>query len=142
MPSRTAQWFTVSLALVMLGFILACGGIGFAYEKELPGKYCLQATDTLEQLCIAKMPTDGGNVYHHVIGKIVYEAGWNDNFIIAKQHPEGNEKFTSIFIIRVSDGKMTESRSEADFADQRATLGVPKELTFTWSLDGVKNEAK
>ena len=142
MPSRVAKLITCSLGVVMLGFIVACGGIGLAYEKELPGKYCLEATDTLEQMCVAKMPTDGGNVYDHVIAKTVFEAGWNDNFIIVKQHPDGNEKFTSIFIVRTSDGNVSESRSESDFASQREKLGVPKELTFTWSLDSVKKEAK
>ena len=59
--SRVIQLAAYSMMFILLAFIIACGGIGFAYEKELPGKYCIQATDTLDQMSIAKMPSDGGN---------------------------------------------------------------------------------
>src|ERR1035438_8346608 len=44
---RFAQPFLVVLAC--LGLLAGCGGIGFAYEKRLSGKYGLVAADVLEQ---------------------------------------------------------------------------------------------
>ena len=60
--SRTIQSAAYLMAFILLGFILACGGIGFAYQQKLTGKYWLQATDTLEQVNICEMSSDDGNV--------------------------------------------------------------------------------
>jgi hypothetical protein len=137
--SRIAKWAAYSMAVILLAFILACGGIGFAYEQKLSGKYCLVACDTLEQMGIDEMPTDGGNSYHGVIGETIFAAGWDDRFIIAKQHPKGNEKITDFYILRVSDGLVSGPWAEAGFVAERKKLDVPKELTFTWTLDSVKS---
>ena len=136
--SRAIQLAVYSMMFILLAFIIACAGIGFAYEKELPGKYCIQATDTLDQMSIAKMPSDGGNLYGGVIGKTVFAVGWNDRFIIVKRHPEGDKSITEFYIIRVSDGHEGGPWAEAGFNAERKKLGVPKNLTFTLEFDGLK----
>ncbi len=131
------------MIFILLAFIIACGGIGFAYEKELPGKYCIQATDTLDQMSIAKMPSDDSNLYSGVIPATVFAVGWNEHFIIAKQHPRDshnitNKDVTQFYILRVSDGTVSGPWAEPAFDAERKKLGVPKDLTFTSVFDNLK----
>src|ERR1035441_2688868 len=80
---RFAQPFLVVLAC--LGLLAGCGGIGFAYEKRLSGKYGLVAADVLEQMVVAEMLPNGSAI--GVIPATVFAGGWNEQFIIAKPHP-------------------------------------------------------
>ena len=134
--ARAFQLASYSMAFILLAFILACGGIGFAYQKKLSGKYSLIACDTLEQMAISEGPSDGG--YTWVIPATVFAAGWDEEFIIAKRHPPGDMTVTNFYILRVSDGKLSELIDEPAFDAEREKLEVPKALTFTWSLDSLK----
>ncbi len=136
--ARAIQLASYSMAFILLAFILACGGIGFAYQQKMSGKYFLIATDSLEQMDISEGPSDGSNSYRGVIPGTVFEAGWDEHFIIAKQHPPGRESSTNFYILRVSDGKLSELIDEPAFDAEREKLEVPKALTFTWSLDSLK----
>jgi len=135
---REIKLAVYSMSFILLAFIIACGGIGFAYEKKLSGKYCLIACDTLEQMHIATMPSDGGNSYPGVIPETVFAVGWDEHFIIAKQHPPGDKTAMSFYILRVSDGLVAGPWAEAGFIAERKKLGVPKDLAFTLELDGLK----
>jgi hypothetical protein len=130
------------MMFILLAFIIACGGIGFAYQKKLSGKYCLQATDTLEQmhLCVL-MPN--GDCEGDLVPQTVYAVGWDEQFIIAKQHPSAfgrpiDRTVTYFYIVRVSDGKVSDRLDERSFNVERSKLGVPRELSFTLVLDELK----
>ena len=117
--TKSAAYF---LTFILLAFSIACGGLGFAYEKKLSGKYCLQATDTLEQMSISEMPSDGGNVYTAVIPATVFAVGWDEHFIIAKQHPLGDKTAVNFYILRVADGLVSGPWAEPAFNAERKKL--------------------
>ena len=133
-----------SMTCVLLAFIVGCGGIGFAYEKNLSGKYCLVACDVLEQMSIDEIPSDGGNIYNGVISATVFAVGWDEHFIIVKQHPRsdkhpaGDRAVTYFYILRVSDGKLSEQLDKRAFNVERDKLGVSKNLSFSLVFDELK----
>ena len=133
---RLAQ--TVSIALACLGLLAGCGGLGLAYEKRLSGKYALVAVDVLEQMDISELLPNGSAT--GVIPATVYAVGWNDQFIIAKQHPSGpnhsvDKTVTNFYILRVADGKLAGPVTEPAFDGERKKLGIPEALGFTLVFD-------
>ena len=136
---RFAQPFLVVLAC--LGLLAGCGGIGFAYEKRLSGKYGLVAADVLEQMVVAEMLPNGSAI--GVIPATVFAVGWNEQFIIAKQHPSDSnhrvdKTVTQFYVLRISDGSLTGPLAEPAFSAERTKLGVPEGLSFTLVFDTLK----
>ncbi len=128
--------------LACLGLSSGCGGIGLAYQKHLSGKYSLIATDILEQMCISE--PSGPNGWNGVIPQTVFAVGWDDRFIVAKQHPNKDHLYgldktiTNYYILRVSDGHRTGPLDEASFKAERSNQGVPESLAFTLVFDHLK----
>ena len=133
--SRIAKSAAFVTSFILLAFIIACGGIGFAYEKKLSGKYSLIACDNLEQMGISEEPSDGGNSWTVVIPATVSAVGWDEHFIIARTHPPGG-----FYILRVADGLVSGPWEEPTYNAERKRLGVPKDLTFTWFLENEKQK--
>ncbi|RPJ51484.1 MAG: DUF3997 domain-containing protein [Methanobacteriota archaeon] len=82
-----------------------------------------------------KGPHGGGQV----IGPMIFEYGWNDDFIIAKQHPVRNwpkvdTNTTHWFIIEVGSGEVHGPLTEPQYTTLRTTIGAPPDLTFTKNL--------
>lgn len=116
--------------------VAGCGGFGFAYEKRLSGKYGLVATDVLEQMSVCEMLPSGSGL--GVISETVFAVGWDEQYIIAKQHPDGNKSITHFYILRVSDGTLTGPVDEMRFTMERHKIGVPASLSFTLVFDSLK----
>lgn len=123
-------------ALTLFAIALACGGIGLAYEHDLVKDYAIWAPDLTEQAAVVqKTPgTSGASV---VVGAMVFAYGWDDAYIIAKQHPnldgfdEINAETTHWFIVDVATDEVYGPLTEAEYAEQREVLGVPDDLDFT-----------
>jgi hypothetical protein len=121
--------------------LAGCGGIGFAYEKRLSGKYGLVAVDVLEQMDISEiLPSGSAN---EVIPETVFAAGWDDHFIIAEQHPNDashhlDKSVTKFYILTVADGALAGPLDESAFIRERTALGVPASLDFTLVFDSLK----
>ena len=124
------------LALCLLFASLACGGIGLAYEHDLTGDYAVWAPDLVEQAAVVqKMPgTSSATV---VVDSMVVAYGWNDDFIIAKQHPnldgfsQVDTGLTHWFIVRVATGDVYGPLTEEEYLQHRGELGIPDEVDFT-----------
>ncbi len=113
-----------------------CGGIGFAYQKKLPGKYGLIACDTMPQMALCEIDPDGSGLT--VVPQTVFAVGWNKHFIIAKRHPptgmainEIDKTKTEFYILDVTAEKLYGPFDEDKFNKQRESLGVPATLKFT-----------
>jgi hypothetical protein len=118
-----------------------CGGIGLAYEKKLSGNYALVATDVLEQMDVSKMLPSGSAL--GVIPATVFAVGWDNNFIIAKQHPNDaphhiDKSVANFYILRVIDGSLTGPLDESAFQIKRKELQVREGLVFTLVFDELK----
>jgi hypothetical protein len=138
---RLLPSFSTIGALLVAMVLSGCGGTGFAYEKHLSGKYGLVAGDVLEQLDVSEILPSGDAV--GVIPETVFAVGWDEHFIIAKQHPNDvnqhiDKSVTKFYILRVADGSLTGPIDEPAFSRERAALGVPADLGFTLVFDSLK----
>lgn len=132
-----------SFAILAFSFLLiaifACGPYGLAYEKELVGKYVVSAVDIEDQAgLIKKTSSDHSN---YIISPMVFAYGWNNDFIIAKQHPfPADGGFADItttnwFIVVVASEAVYGPLTEQKYIELRQKLGVPDTLIFTESID-------
>ena len=61
--------------------------MGLAYEEDLVNGYAVWAADTIQDAAIV-LKDKGGPGGIVVVPHTVFAYGWNDDFIIAKRHPE------------------------------------------------------
>ena len=137
--SRTAR---VCGALLTSVFVVGTGGcpgafVGLAYEESLVADYRIVAVDSLRDARIER--TNGPHGGGEVVGPMVFAYGWNDDFIIAKQHPmrhwpDIDTNTTYWFIIEVGSGRVHGSLTEQQYTSLRQEIGVPSDLTFTKRL--------
>jgi len=125
------------LAFLLLVFgMIACAGCDVFIDQDLAGGYRVLAIDTVEMSMITgsrDSDVKGG------VGPMVFAYGWNQNFIIAKQHP--NESFnvdtniTNWFIIEVASREVHGPLTEKEYVELRKELGVPDAITFTEQIE-------
>lgn len=114
----------------------ACGGFGLLHEQDLSGKYAVWIVDREEDAAVVKKTSSNGA--NGVLPAMIFAYGWNDQFIIAKQHPPlGDSLFVvdinkiNWFIIEVASGTDHGPLTEQEYIDLRQKLGVPDSLIFT-----------
>ena len=127
------------IILVVTGILLislACGGIGLAYEHDLTEDYAVWAPDLAEQAAIVQKVsgTSGATV---VVEPMVVAYGWNDDFIIAKQHPnldgfsQVDTNITHWFIIQVATSDVCGPLTEEEYLQHRKEFGISDKLDLT-----------
>ena len=74
-----------------------------------------------------------------VVPPMVFEYGWSEDFIIAKQHPESGDAFDTNginwYIIEVESGKVHGPLNEDEFYSLRKTIDIPDDLVFTKEIE-------
>jgi hypothetical protein len=138
---RIIPSFLLSIGLVVALLSAGCGGFGFAYQKKLSGKYGLVAVDELHQMEVAEMLPSGDAI--GVIPATVFAVGWDEHFIIAKQHPmdadhHTDSLVTKFYILQVSDGTLFGPFDEPAFNAERVKRAVSEGLSFTLVFDSLK----
>ncbi len=68
-----------------------------SYSKSINSKYLLSAIDGDENMSLCYITKD--NYMIAVVDRTVFAVGYNNNFIIVKQHPKGNKEYTNYFVI-------------------------------------------
>jgi hypothetical protein len=144
-----------TIAIVLISLILT-GCLGFSYQKELIDNYYLIACDVGEQMNLS-YNKDGGSNYGTLVSQTVFEAKWNDRFIVIKTHPENlRESLKYAFYLQyVSKLGISNNYAEADslaeiktnvFMETRNIYGTNKNeyrhnLTLYYLLD-TKNQGQ
>lgn len=119
-------------ALALLG--CCCGHFWPAHDESLAGPYRLCAPMDRESMGVWLRDDSG---LRQRIPATVFAVGWNDQFILAKQHPRGqglvqpDTSVTDWYILRIADDKFWGGMTESEFAAKRDELGVPSNLGFT-----------
>ncbi len=127
---------TLWVVLPMLWLTLACGGIGLAYKHDLTQDYAVWATDLTTQAAVVRKDMQGSGA-SSVVRPMVFSYGWNEAFIIAKQHPnldgfdEVDTDVTHWFIVEVMSDTVHGPLTEDEYHRLRQRLGVPDDLDFT-----------
>jgi hypothetical protein len=108
-------------------------------DHHLTANYTVFAPDLREQAGIIEETSSSGGPY--VVAPMVFAYGWNEDFIIARQHPVSgsfDRVFTGVtnwFILEVATGTVHGPLTEGEYLELRQTLGVPDDLTFTSVID-------
>jgi hypothetical protein len=79
---------TILYITFILIFLSSCvGGLGLAVNERITGNYYLVAADDIEQLSLSYHTEDMEDIYGTVVGETVFAVGFNNHYIIVKQHP-------------------------------------------------------
>jgi hypothetical protein len=119
---------TISILAVIAVLVFAgCG----SHQEHLVGPYSLSAVDVPEQTSVYYELGDGSGIGR--IGPTAFSVGWNDRYIVAKQHPAANRSITNFFYLDISkDSKYAEPSNsvvgpltEREFTQKKRELGLP-----------------
>ncbi len=77
--------------------IVSCGS---SHDEKITGVYSLSAIDTDQQMSIYYTFEDGGGVGR--INETVFACGFNDRYIVAKQHPKGDKSIINYYYLDIS----------------------------------------
>ncbi len=132
----------IALTVVSLSSLACCFAMeGLAYEHDLVADYAVWAVDTRAWTAIVEKISDSSSA-STIVGPMVDAYGWNDDFIIAKQHPnpdldsaDVDTGVTNWFIVEVETGTVHGPLSEQEYVELRDELGVPSELVFTRAVE-------
>ena len=121
--------FCIKPLLALIAF--SATSCSYAYHKHLVGSYHLSAIDVMRQMSIYyDGPSD------ETAGRIdqtVFSVGWNDQYIVAKQHPNNNRTITNFFYIIIAyDGPNSDLSkcvvgplTEAEFIKKQGEMRLP-----------------
>ena len=126
--------------IILLFILFSCSD--FAIKKHVVGNYYLIATDVVEDidLCYHE-PKDNQN-YGSITGSTIFAIGFNDKYIIAKQHPRTfpnppDTTHTNYYILPLKSGMDWKSKNGLmgpftfeQFNEKRKELNIPNELIF------------
>ena len=133
------------LLIPLVAAVAACGlllrGCGFVHDEHIIGPYRLIAVDIDEQMSLSYDCGDGSAVGR--VGETVFAVGWNDRYIVAKQHPTNDRTRTNFFYLDITkDAKfadpsqsVTGPLTEAEFNKRKSELALPQFTRVVRSLE-------
>lgn len=101
--------------VLLLNLCVILSSCGFAHDEPLTGNYCLIATDLLEQMSISYSFENGSAVGR--IDETVFAVGWDQRYIVAKQHPNNNRALTNYYYLEMA--------KDSPYADPRESVTGP-----------------
>lgn len=105
------------------------------YLEDLGNGYVVVALDVMRDACILRKDPKRSSGGFQVVPPTVFAYGWNDDFILAKRHPEKKDRkvdtsVTYWYIIEVTSGDVHGPLNEDEFRKLRTKLKVPEEISF------------
>ncbi|MEA3395860.1 MAG: hypothetical protein U9R05_00160 [Chloroflexota bacterium] len=133
-------WRSILPVVVLLLSALACSGTGLAYEHDLVKDYAIWAGDLKAQAAVVQKIPDSSSA-STVVGPMVFAYGWNEAFIIAKQHPNPfggagiDTGVTHWFIVEVASEEVHGPLTETEYLELREQLAIPHALDFVKTIE-------
>lgn len=121
------------------GLVLLLPGCGLVEKHHLVGNYYLVAANAPEQMEIIFNSNPGSRQSQKRIGETVYAVGWNNDYIVAKQHPRNNRRINNYYYLAIRrdhefaapSASVVGPLTEAKFKRSKAELGLPEfRMTF------------
>jgi hypothetical protein len=120
----------IQLALALsLSALTGCD----VHNEKLVGPYILIAVDTTQQMSVGYSLGNGGGIGR--IEPVVFAVGWNDRYIVAKQHPKGDRSVTRFYYLDMAKDEKYPTGGQlsavagpltgAQFAEAQVRLGLP-----------------
>lgn len=133
---------SLEIIFVFLLFIInGCSGVS---EDKVIGRYYLVAVDYVKERTSLNFQLDDNSSYG-VVNETVFAVGFNDKYIIVKQHPSNNKSITNYYIVPVYKentlwaGKgVVGPLTLEQFTEKRKELSIPDDLTFTKEIEDLK----
>lgn len=128
----------VIAVLIVLGTLVACQDLS---TKHVTGEYYLVVIDVKDDMHLSySLDKSGGSV--GVVGPTVFAIGYDDSFIIAKQHPrmefKTDKSVTNYYIVPLKfkvhkspDENRIGPLTKTEFEAKRKELRVSDNLKFT-----------
>lgn len=100
-------------------------------DEKLIGPYRLANIDVEEQMAVYYDLGDGTSIGR--IHQTVFAVGWNEKYIVAKQHPDNNRAITNFYFLEIAkDSKyadpsdsVTGPLTESEFIRKQTELKLP-----------------
>ena len=126
--TRTVNIVVAGLILILIG---SCG-LFDSGEVWHGGPYTLYWIDIPENVTLGYDLGDGNSIGR--IEEQVFAVGWDGNYLVAQQHPKGDNKIINYFIIDAKkDSPMAESKdvvmgplTEAEYKTKSKELNLPQ----------------
>jgi hypothetical protein len=105
------------------------------YKEDLDNGYVVVAANVMQDARILRKDPERSSGGFRVVPRTVFAYGWNDDFILAKRHPQKKDRTvdTSVtywYIIEVTSGDVHGPLNEDEFRKLRTKLKVPEEISF------------
>jgi len=110
--------FRIIIVIALSSTLTSCG---FAYKEELIDNYFLIACDVGEQMSLDYNNGAHSQNYSTIVLATVFDAKWNDRFIVVKAHPADiKESIMSIYYYKHlrSDGRFKIDSSRDSFTQE------------------------
>lgn len=105
----TVGMFPIARRTVYGTLVLVLAGCGFGKESNVDGPYYLVAIDAPNDMSVSYRVGQGG--YVERIPPTVFAVGWNQEYLVAKRHPNGHSSVTQYYyLIRGLDSMYAEPR--------------------------------
>ena len=130
------------LFFFLILFLTSCMDLGSTPSKHVVGEFYILLPDPAGQITLSYQNQDNKGSYWGVVGAMVFSVGYNEKYIIAKQHPQTfpkspNLKITNYYIVpidmyvakthQVPIGPLTLEQ----FNEKRKELNIEK-VKFAW----------
>jgi hypothetical protein len=131
----------ILLFIIIVMVSTGCGGL--AVKEKIVENYYFVAGDDPAGTFLSYHESSDGNNYSGIIEATVFAVGYNNNFMIVKQHPRKfpnppDKSITNYYILPLKEGMDWRSKNgligpltKSEFIKKRKELGVPNNLTFT-----------
>jgi hypothetical protein len=127
----------VFLAVLVLPCTYGCD----AHRERLVGPYELVAIDTEDQMHVAYDLGNGDSIGR--IPETVFSVGFNNRYLVAKQHPNGNRAVTAYWYLEIDRDKKYADPKESvrgpmvlkEFEREKVQKGLPE---FSITIKGLE----
>jgi len=110
------------------------------HDEKLTGNYRLMSADAPEQMSVCYSHDKGGSVR---IGETVFSVGWDNRYIVAKQHPNNDRTITNYYYLEMAKDSMYAQPSTSvtgpltalEYASKQSELKLPD---FTRTLSDLE----
>ncbi|MFO0478187.1 MAG: hypothetical protein ACK50L_05345 [Bacteroidota bacterium] len=122
--------------------LFSCNGLK---NEHLTERYYFVAVDARENMSLGYSVNDDNSSFVDVVGETVFAAGYDDKYIILKQHPSNNRAITNYYIVPIykefnysPEKGVIGALTLEQFNEKRKELNIPDEVTFTKEIEDLK----
>lgn len=137
--------------ILYLSIIVLFGGChGLAIEEKIIENYYLIAGDEPAGTFLSYHESSEGNNFSGLIEATVFAVGYNDKYMLIKQHPRAfpnqpDKKITNYYILPLKKGMDWRTKNGLvgpltleQFTEKRKELNIPDEVKFTKEIEDLK----